>query len=304
MTLTPIILAELQRGGPPMWVSGRTYPAGFVARSPTTWQHYVRVRSGAGGTDPAGDSANWMPWSKGIDDALASISAAVSVVRDTVNVSANNIYGQVIECQAAVRSVGTKVDSLGRMWTAAAVIEQGGLVMSPLDREVYRRTAASGASATDPADDIANYVAASYVRSTALPPGYTVSMPYPDQVVGITRTAQTNIPQGTRTQVLNATGRGQLLHIGNFRGANQGETAGVRLEIFVDGRKLLEWEEVMGGPHYACHLGNAVRSGDYLIAMPSTPVAFRRSVAVWITPTYKPWVGNTEYVGFSLRVEA
>ena len=34
MNLDPVILAELMRGGPPLWVSGRTYPVGVVVRSP------------------------------------------------------------------------------------------------------------------------------------------------------------------------------------------------------------------------------------------------------------------------------
>ncbi|MBF9263401.1 hypothetical protein [Paracidovorax cattleyae] len=190
------------------------------------------------------------------------------------------------------------------LWTAAATIEQGGLVLSPADREVYRRIAATGASATDPADDLTNYVAASYTRTTSLPAGYSVAMPYPDQVIGITKTAQANIAQAARTQVLTVTGRGQLLHVGNFRSANSGETAGSRVEIWADGRKLVEWEATAAGPHYVCHLGNGIRSGDYLLAMAGAPVVFRRSVAIWLTPTYRAWTGSTEYVGYSLRVEA
>ena len=52
MSLEPIILAELQRGGPPLWVSGRTYPKGATVRSLTNLQQYVRKVAGAGAADP------------------------------------------------------------------------------------------------------------------------------------------------------------------------------------------------------------------------------------------------------------
>ena len=63
MSLEPIILAELQRGGPPLWVSGRTYPKGWAVRSPANLQSYVRKVAGAGDTDPSADNDNWEPWS-------------------------------------------------------------------------------------------------------------------------------------------------------------------------------------------------------------------------------------------------
>lgn len=286
MNLDPVILAELQRSGPPLWVSGRTYAVGFVVRSPTNMQPYVRTAAGAGATDPSADAANWLLWSKRVEDAIATVGTAVGQVATSVD------------------QLGPKIDALGKPWSAGTVFAQGAMVISPADREVYRRTSAAGSGGTDPADDTANYAAASYSRTTALPSGYTVAMPYPDMVIGITKTAQANIAQAARTQVLTVSGRGQLLHVGNFRQANSGETAGSRIEIWVDGRKLVEWEATAAGPHYACHLGNGIRSGDYLLAMPGMPVAFRRSVAIWLTPTYRAWTGSTEYVGYSLRAEA
>lgn len=190
------------------------------------------------------------------------------------------------------------------IWSASASIEQGALVISPADKEVYRRVAATGTSSTDPADDLTNYVAASYTRTTAVPIGYTIPQSYPDQVRGITKTAQTNITQGTRTQVLSVSGRGQLLHAGNYRQANSGETAGSRLEIWVDGRKIGDWEATAAGPHYVTHLGNSAKVGDDVVVAPGTPVVFRRSLVLWLTPTYRAWTGSAEYVGYSLRTEA
>ncbi len=190
------------------------------------------------------------------------------------------------------------------LWSASATIEQGALVISPLDKEVYRRVAATGISSTDPADDLTNYVAASYARTTSLPIGYTLPQIYADNVRGVTRTAQTNIAQGARTQALSVTGRGQLLHVGAWRSANSGETAGLRTEIWVDGRKLVEWESTAAGAHYVTALGASTKVGDDVIAAPAAPVVFRRSLVIWITPTYRAWTGSAEYVGYSLRTEA
>ena len=86
MSLDPIILAELQRGGPQLWVSGRTYPKGWEVRSPANLQRYVRKVEGAGGTDPSADTDNWEPWSKTVDTKLAEIAANVSAVKAVTDV--------------------------------------------------------------------------------------------------------------------------------------------------------------------------------------------------------------------------
>lgn len=189
-------------------------------------------------------------------------------------------------------------------WSASAAVEQGALVLSPLDKEVYRRVSATGASSTDPADDLTNYVAASYTRTTAIQVGYFIQTNFPDQVRGVTKTAQTNIAQGARTQVLSVTGRGQLLHLGNYRTTTGSGIGGSRAEIWVDGRKIYEWEAVANAPHYASHLGAVYKVGDDVIVAPGAPVVFRRSLVIWITPTYRAWTGSEEYVGYSLRAEA
>ena len=85
MSLEPIILAELQRGGPPLWVSGRTYPKGWEVRSPANLQRYVRKVAGAGATDPSADTDNWEPWSKTVDTAVASLAASVANVKAVVD---------------------------------------------------------------------------------------------------------------------------------------------------------------------------------------------------------------------------
>lgn len=84
MNLDPLILAELQRGGPPLWTSGRTYMRGTVARSGTNLQPYVRTATGAGTTDPSADPDNWLRWNKSIEDALAGVGTAVGNLGNAV----------------------------------------------------------------------------------------------------------------------------------------------------------------------------------------------------------------------------
>lgn len=85
MNLDAIILAELQRGGPPLWVSGRTYPKGATVRSPTNLQQYVRKVAGAGATDPSADTDNWEPWSKTVDATLATLATNIANVKAVVD---------------------------------------------------------------------------------------------------------------------------------------------------------------------------------------------------------------------------
>lgn len=56
-----------------------------------------------------------------------------------------------------------------QLWVSGATVTQWDYRKSPIDGEVYQRTAATGGGTTDPANDTTNYVAASYVRVSALP---------------------------------------------------------------------------------------------------------------------------------------
>ena len=91
MSLEPIILAELQRGGPPLWVSGRTYPKGWEVRSPANLQRYVRKLEGAGAKDPSADAANWEPWSKTVDTTLAALATSVANVKAVADALATSV---------------------------------------------------------------------------------------------------------------------------------------------------------------------------------------------------------------------
>ena len=91
MSLDPIILAELQRGGPPLWISNRTYPKGWEVRSPANLQRYVRKVDGAGATDPSADAANWEPWSKTVDTKLAALATSVANVKAVADALATSV---------------------------------------------------------------------------------------------------------------------------------------------------------------------------------------------------------------------
>ena len=91
MNLDPIILAELQRGGPPLWISNRTYPKGWEVRSPANLQRYVRKVDGAGATDPSADAANWEPWSKTVDTKLAALATSVANVKAVADALATSV---------------------------------------------------------------------------------------------------------------------------------------------------------------------------------------------------------------------
>ena len=91
MSLDPIILAELQRGGPPLWISNRTYPKGWEVRSPANLQRYVRKVGGAGATDPSADANNWEPWSKTVDTTLAQLATSVANVKAVADALATSV---------------------------------------------------------------------------------------------------------------------------------------------------------------------------------------------------------------------
>ena len=108
MNLDAIILAELQRGGPPLWVSGRTYPKGTTVRSAVNLQPYVRKQAGAGATDPSADTENWELWSKSVDTTLATLGSSVTSVKavvDALTATLANVKGTVEAFNSNPRSI-------------------------------------------------------------------------------------------------------------------------------------------------------------------------------------------------------
>lgn len=180
-------------------------------------------------------------------------------------------------------------------WAASLVVPQGDLVLSPLDWEVYRRIAATGASATDPANDTTNYISASFERCAGLADraggvrGIGGTAGLANYGNGVTRTIPGNIAAGVRTQLLGLTGRGVLSFLGLY--ANNTRTS--RIEVLVDGRTVLDTNVVFTAAAQTCTLlGSSGANGSWpeFYAMPDAAGAnFRRSCQVYVTVTGNPW---------------
>ena len=128
MNLDPIILAELQRGGPPLWISNRTYPKGWEVRSPANLQRYVRKVDGAGATDPSADAANWEPWSKTVDTTLAQLATSVANVKavaDALATSVANVKAVADAQTNTLANVKGTVDAINATPRGIKSIERG-----------------------------------------------------------------------------------------------------------------------------------------------------------------------------------
>lgn len=192
-------------------------------------------------------------------------------------------------------------------WVSGAVIKQYAYVISPLDGEIYQRKTATGSGTTDPADDLTNYFAASYVRSgtrdavanvdvTASAPGIT----------GPTRVLLAAITSGVRTKILGVTGRGSCAFLGFQPNTN---AANGLLEVVVDGRTIYTATTAYGpgtsGRLTAVPLGSLVPSGaaaNFVASPDFAPVFFRRTLDVYFTPTVTTFANNTLW--HSLRGES
>lgn len=176
-----------------------------------------------------------------------------------------------------------------KLWSSGMTVRQWQSVTSPLDGDVYRRTTATGAGATDPANDLTNYIAVTYRRVSSLaspstPPlgasGITTGFP----PSGVTIAAPT-LTAGVRTQVLSLTGRGAVRMLGSFYSVNNTNGTGdMRHEVIVDGRTILDFS----GPHnvayaYYCLIGGLTGASP-AIPMMFESVQFRRTFEMYATP--------------------
>ena len=128
MSLDPIILTELQRGGPPLWISNRTYPKGWEVRSPANLQRYVRKVDGAGATDPSADAANWEPWSKTMDTTLAQLATSVANVKavaDALATSVANVKAVADAQTNTLANVKSVVDSISAAPRGIKSVQRG-----------------------------------------------------------------------------------------------------------------------------------------------------------------------------------
>ena len=175
-------------------------------------------------------------------------------------------------------------------WASGMVVETGEKVLSPLDKEVYRRVTATGGGAVDPADDIVNYNAASYERVTSLPAPTSINngaATTADFANGSTKVHPAAFFIGARTKILGLTGRGVLAYLG-WQKATPG---GGRFELIVDGRSIFDGSIqsaandttiFVGSASVGVLAGPAYRPSYY--AVPGPGIEYRRSVAVWFTP--------------------
>jgi hypothetical protein len=166
-------------------------------------------------------------------------------------------------------------------------------VLSPLDGEIYRRITATGGGTIDPADDTANYEAASYERVMSLPepstPTITSNGSGLAQIANGATKVSFGASAGQRVKVLDRTGKCRLTFAGIFQGASGSRNW--RMEIKVDGRVISDYTVTMGVTRSAAAFcGTFVPNGMNGLAYPYTSIAdiaggveVKRTLEIWIT---------------------
>lgn len=192
------------------------------------------------------------------------------------------------------------------LWVSGETIAQGQWLTSPADHEIYQRITATGGGTTDPADDTTNYVARSYVRTVALNSLRLViatSGGITNSLHGATKVTLGAITVGTRTAVLDVTGRGAL----DFFGTVKAATGTWRVEVIVDGRAVLDETVTTAANQAQLVVGSSVSTGSGYVAdtaLPSpVPVQFKRSLQLYVTPVTTASVSATG-AAYIIRSEA
>ena len=182
-----------------------------------------------------------------------------------------------------IRKAGTP------LWVSGMTVAKWQDVRSPIDGEVYMRTAATGGGTTDPADDWTNYVARSYRRITALPTVGDVGLEALPSTAKFASNAVVVVPTatsaGVRVSQLSVSGRGQIAYLGFAKGSANGGT----LELLIDGRTVFNDLVLTAGANFAIILaGSHGSNGSYpaSVAIPDSGggIEFRRSVELYFTP--------------------
>lgn len=188
------------------------------------------------------------------------------------------------------------------LWSAGATVQKWQTVRSPADGELYTRITATGGGTTDPADDLTNYVAASYRRSAVMSSfvprvASTNSSLYG---TGATRVSPV-ISAGARTLLVSATGRGNLAFLGGSRAT--ANTSNVRFEVIVDGRTILDTTPAIPPNSSSTLIGLSTIQGTANEAYAwadSAPIEFRRSLSVYVTPSIAS-SGTVDFFAYMLR---
>lgn len=176
------------------------------------------------------------------------------------------------------------------VWASGKTVQQYDYVISPADLEIYQRKTATGSGTTDPADDLTNYAAASYERTSALPlrePDVSSSGHGPTaQLQGLPIADMGLITANTRTLALSLTGRGSL----DALGFNVTQAGTCRVEVLVDGRSVFDFSRAgnaasgLAWPIVGLQMG-ATTAMDFLSPV-SNALEFRRSLQVYFTPNF------------------
>lgn len=180
-----------------------------------------------------------------------------------------------------------------KLWSSGETVLQWDYRRSPLDGEIYQRKTASGSGTTDPADDTTNYVAASFVRTLALPEAAPITGVSSNSgaIAGVTNVLiAAAINAGVRTKILAATGRGSC---GFFAFVPYVAASTCRIELVVDGRTVYDFTQSVGPANNPTSAlvpigGLALRNtaSYWFSAIGDTvPLQFRRSFDVWVTPS-------------------
>lgn len=172
-----------------------------------------------------------------------------------------------------------------RVWASGMTVAQGERVISPLDWEEYRRTAATGGGSTDPADDLTNYIAASYERATGILASNTtkgLGGAFSSIFSAFTVASLPAVGAGVRTLAFSLSGRGTLSGLAVTRG---GSTDTMRVELIVDGRTIYNVVQSYGPTQVWLGPGISFDTGSGVIGLTSDAIQFRRSIAVYVTPT-------------------
>lgn len=104
-------------GGTPLeWVTGTTYAKGKVVLSPVDFCYYVRKVTGAGGTDPSSDGANWQVTGR----AIKSVQRGVASAGSSVTISAVNPAKTELRWLGGVSMTSSVIDGVPAITLASS----------------------------------------------------------------------------------------------------------------------------------------------------------------------------------------
>lgn len=182
-----------------------------------------------------------------------------------------------------------------RTWASGMTVKKNEVIKSPADNENYERITATGSGTTDPADDVVNYVARSYSRTHTLNSVRLVTVTsgaIANHFLGATKVTLGVIPTGTRTQILDITGRGAL----DFFATSKNTSGTWRIEVIIDGRGACDETLTTTSTNVQLVVGDTTYGGAGkadVALQASAPVQFRRSLQLYVTPVVTASVSTT-----------